>query len=219
MHFHESSLIPLAVVPSLPKLPLLCLLSKGVLSETRSSFVKGSFFTLWVWRILSSSSKMTLTVNYFVLSGKRIDQNLSVCLAGLRRLHLLLFRLPPLLVLDVPQPLLLHKALLHLVMLEVFLSQLCELSGGREGVQAKQRATQYYWMCSLFALISILRSCPVKRRFWIRGEVVGWSEAWNKHIKLTNEIPYCHIEMSGNFVVVALTFLLWYEPAGKRLRF
>ena len=49
--------------------------------------------------------------------------------------------------------------------------------------------------------------------------VVGWSEAWNKHIKLTNEIPYCHIEMSGNFVVVALTFLLWYEPAGKRLRF
>ena len=78
-----------------------------------------------------------MTVNYFVLSGKRIDQNLSVCLAGLRRLHLLLFRLPPLLVLDVPQPLLLHKALLHLVMLEVFLSQLCELSGGREGVSSQ----------------------------------------------------------------------------------
>ena len=44
--------------------------------------------------------------------------------------------------------------------------------GGGRGLEAKQRATQYYWMCSLFALISILRSCPVKRRFWIRGG--GW---------------------------------------------
>ena len=59
-----------------------------------------------------------------------IDQNLSIRLAGLQRLHLLLLDLPSLVVLDVPQPLLLVEPLLHLVTLEVFLPQLCELSRG-----------------------------------------------------------------------------------------
>ena len=59
------------------------------------------------------------------------DQHLSICLTGLNRLHPLLLWLPPLLVLDVTESLLLHKTLLHLVMLEVLLSQLRELSGGK----------------------------------------------------------------------------------------
>ena len=50
------------------------------------------------------------------------ETNLSIGLTSLDRLHPFLLCLPPLLVLNVPQPLLLQETLLQLVKLEVLLS-------------------------------------------------------------------------------------------------